>query len=52
MDLPPEAEEVAGFYAAMLETDHAKDEVFNKNFFLDFQNILKKYPSVRAAFWA
>ena len=41
------SEEVAGFYAAMLETDHAKDKVFNKNFFEDFLAILKKNPPVR-----
>ncbi|EJF57661.1 hypothetical protein DICSQDRAFT_68959 [Dichomitus squalens LYAD-421 SS1] len=44
VDLPPEAEEVAGFYGAMLETEHAKDATFNKNFFDDFLKILKKYP--------
>ena len=48
MDLPLESEEVAGFYGAMLETDHAKDATFNKNFFDDFLKILKKYPPVRA----
>lgn len=47
MELPPESEEVAGFYAALLETDHAKDATFNKNFFDDFLKILKKYPPVR-----
>ncbi|TFK92723.1 hypothetical protein K466DRAFT_480004 [Polyporus arcularius HHB13444] len=44
VELPPESEEVAGFYAALLETDHAKDATFNKNFFDDFLKILKKYP--------
>lgn len=44
VDLPPAAEEVAGFYAALLETDHAKDATFNKNFFEDFQQVLKKNP--------
>ena len=47
VDLPPESEEVAGFYGAMLETDHAKDATFNKNFFEDFLTVLKKNPSVR-----
>ena len=46
LDLPPEAEEVAGFYGAMLETDHANDKVFNKNFFEDFKKILEKPPPV------
>lgn len=44
VDLPPAAEEVAGFYAALLETDHAKDKTFNKNFFKDWQTVLKKNP--------
>ncbi|KAG6861092.1 hypothetical protein C0995_004029 [Termitomyces sp. Mi166 len=42
--LPPAAEEVAGFYGAMLETDHAKDATFNKNFFEDWKLVLKKHP--------
>lgn len=42
--LHPAAEEVAGFYAAMLETDHAKDVVFNKNFFEDWRRVLKANP--------
>lgn len=41
VDLPLEAEEVAGFYGAMLETDHAKNPVFQKNFFKDFLEVLK-----------
>lgn len=44
VDLPPESEEVAGFYGAMLETDHAKDATFNKNFFDDWSKVLKKHP--------
>nr|CAA29559.1 topoisomerase I [Schizosaccharomyces pombe] len=39
VNLPPEAEEVAGFYAAMLETDHAKNPVFQDNFFRDFLKV-------------
>ena len=46
MDLPPEAEEVAGFYGAMIETDHAQDATFNKNFFDDFKKVLEKHPPV------
>ncbi|KAF8070482.1 DNA topoisomerase I [Lyophyllum atratum] len=42
--LPPASEEVAGFYAAMLETDHAQDATFNKNFFEDWRTTMKKYP--------
>jgi len=46
VDLPPEAEEVAGFYAAMLETEHAQDATFNKNFFDDWKKVMKEYPPV------
>lgn len=46
VDLPPESEEVAGFYAALLETDHAKDATFNKNFFDDFKGVLNNHPPV------
>ncbi|KAI9487385.1 MAG: hypothetical protein EXX96DRAFT_553001 [Benjaminiella poitrasii] len=42
--LTPEAEEVASFFAALLETDHAKNPVFQKNFFEDWRQILKKDP--------
>lgn len=41
VNLPPAAEEVAGFFGAMVETDHAKNPVFQKNFFNDFCQILK-----------
>ncbi|KAH9972457.1 hypothetical protein BGW80DRAFT_1314640 [Lactifluus volemus] len=44
VDLPPESEEVAGFYGAMLETEHAKDATFSKNFFDDWLKVLKEYP--------
>lgn len=47
VSLPPEAEEVAGFYAALIEAEHTKDATFNRNFFNDFKEILKKYPPVR-----
>ncbi|PKI83396.1 Top1p [Malassezia vespertilionis] len=42
--LLPEAEEAAMFYAVKLETQHAQNPIFNKNFFEDFQSVLKKYP--------
>lgn len=42
LPLPKEAEEVAGFYAAMIETDHAKNPVFQNNFFNDFKTVLKE----------
>ncbi|KZT29005.1 hypothetical protein NEOLEDRAFT_1128512 [Neolentinus lepideus HHB14362 ss-1] len=44
VNLSPESEEVAGFYAKIIETDHAKDEVFNQNFFSDWQKVLAKHP--------
>jgi DNA topoisomerase IB len=49
VDLPPESEEVAGFYAALMETDHAKDAKFNSNFFNDWLKVLKAHPPVRLA---
>jgi hypothetical protein len=47
VDLPPESEEVAGFFAAMLDTDHAKNETFQNNFFKDWLAVLKEFPPVR-----
>ena len=44
--LPPESEEVAGFFGAMLETDHVQDATFRANFFRDFKAMLKDYPPV------
>lgn len=46
LTLPPESEEVAGFFAAMIETDHAQDKTFRANFFRDFKLMLDKYPPV------
>ncbi|KAK6458292.1 DNA topoisomerase I [Scheffersomyces xylosifermentans] len=40
--LSKEAEEVAGFYGAMLETEHAKNPVFQKNFFNDFLSVIRE----------
>ena len=34
--LPPESEEVAMFYAVKLESQHASNPIFNRNFFEDF----------------
>ncbi|KAI9278395.1 hypothetical protein BDA99DRAFT_492052 [Phascolomyces articulosus] len=42
--LSPEAEEVASFFAALLESDHAKNPTFQKNFFRDWKDVLKKDP--------
>ena len=36
------AEEVAGFYAKMLDHDYTKMEVFNSNFFKDWQKVMNK----------
>jgi DNA topoisomerase-1 len=44
--LPPEAEEVAGFFAALLESDHAKNPTFQQNFFNDWVKILKNLKVV------
>ena len=46
VDLFPEAEEVAGFFAALLDTDHGNNPVFQKNFFNDWLEILKKDKAV------
>jgi DNA topoisomerase-1 len=46
VDLPPEPEEVAGFFAAMLDTDHAQNDVFQANFFKDWLAILNEHPPV------
>ncbi|KAF7351246.1 DNA topoisomerase I [Mycena sanguinolenta] len=44
LDLPPAAEEVAGFYAALSESEHAESALFNKNFFEDWKAVLKEHP--------
>lgn len=43
--LEPEAEEVAGFFAALLETDYARNPTFVKNFFDDFLATLERIKS-------
>ncbi|ANB11142.1 DNA topoisomerase 1 [Sugiyamaella lignohabitans] len=40
VELDPVAEEVAGFFGAMLNTDHAKNPTFTANFFNDFVEIV------------
>ncbi|KAJ1983375.1 DNA topoisomerase 1 [Dimargaris verticillata] len=40
IQLEPEAEEIASYFAQILETDYAKNPVFCRNFFTDFQRIL------------
>ncbi|KAH9809408.1 hypothetical protein DFH28DRAFT_989866 [Melampsora americana] len=44
VDLPPEAEEVAGFFGAMLNSDHCQKPTFCQNFFNDFLDVLKLHP--------
>ncbi|KAL7058777.1 hypothetical protein AAHC03_013323 [Spirometra sp. Aus1] len=41
MRLSPEAEEVAGFYARMLDHEYTTKEIFNNNFFRDWQKVLR-----------
>lgn len=46
--LAPEAEEVAGFFGAMLNSTHnVENPVFQKNFFTDFQKMLKETGGAR-----
>lgn len=40
ISMTAEGEEVATFYAAMLETEYAKNDDFNRNFFKDFKKVL------------
>lgn len=47
VSLSPEAEEVATFFAALLETDHGRNPVFQKNFFEDWKDVLKQDPKVK-----
>ena len=47
VDLTPPSEEVGSFFAALLETDYAKNATFCKNFFSDFLDVLKKEKKVR-----
>lgn len=47
VDLPPEAEEVASFFAALLETDYPNNPVFVKNFFDSWVLVMLKHPPVR-----
>ncbi|ODV62487.1 DNA topoisomerase 1 ASCRUDRAFT_32944 [Ascoidea rubescens DSM 1968] len=45
VDLPPKVEEVAGFFAALIETEYGKNPIFQKNFFRDFKDLIKKHNS-------
>lgn len=45
--LQPEAEEVAGFFGAMLNSQHAENPKFQENFFKDFQDVIKESGGAR-----
>eukprot|EP00466_Bigelowiella_natans_P000827 jgi/Bigna1/48614/estExt_Genewise1.C_290087 len=47
VELTPEQEEVATFFGVMLETDHAKKPVFQKNFFKCFRELLGKNHKIK-----
>ena len=50
VSLHPEAEEVAGFFGGMLNSTHnVENPVFQKNFFADFKDILKKTGGAKDA---
>ena len=51
VSLPPEAEEVAGFFAALIETDHGQNPVFQQNFFDDWLKVLKEHKAVSYSTW-
>jgi len=42
--------EVAGFYAALLESEHAKDTTFNNNFFEDWKTLWRSIHPFVALF--
>ena len=46
--LDPEAEEVASFFAALLETDYVNNPVFVKNFFDSWIHVMLTHPPVRS----
>lgn len=46
--LEPEAEEVAGFFGALINTDHAANDIFRRNFFDDFCAVLEQVGSRHA----
>ena len=46
VDLSPEAEEVASFYAALIGSDYVENKTFRDNFFSDFLAICKCQPTV------
>jgi DNA topoisomerase-1 len=49
VDLPPESEEVAYFFAKLMGGPHVEDPIFQKNFFRDFTSVIKQFPPVRSS---
>jgi len=50
IDLVPECEEVASFFAQVVGTDWGENPTFRKNFFKDFMKVIKKYQPVSILF--
>lgn len=48
VDLTPEQEEVATFYAVMLETDYMQKETFKRNFWEGFQEVLGPKHTIKS----
>ena len=49
IDLSPNSEEVASFYAALIGTDWVNNDVFQKNFFNDFMQVINVIQEIQAA---
>lgn len=47
VELTPEQEEIATFYAVMMETDYAKMDRFNENFFKSFKESLGENHKIK-----
>lgn len=47
VDLTPAQEEVATFFAVLIESDHAKNKTFCKNFFKDWKKLLGKKHAIK-----
>lgn len=45
MKLSPEAEEVATFFAKMLDHEYTTKDIFRKNFFKDWRKVWAKKPT-------
>ena len=49
IDLSPNSEEVASFYAALIGTDWVNNDVFQKNFFNDFMQVITVIQEIQAS---